>query len=203
MATVLYEPKSIAESIKDMPLMWMAVANVVLFVGMTILASGIGIRRSFTQVLERLGLTRITWKQVGQLLVFALFFSLAMQFLEQALMPFVPENIRQALELISAAMEVHGSFWAVLGQGLIIGISAGLGEEILFRGLLQPVFGLIPTTLLFAMFHFHYGFTIVLVQLFIVGLVLGIVRKRINTTAAIVLHSGFDFFAVMYSFYHH
>jgi membrane protease YdiL (CAAX protease family) len=84
-----------------------------------------------------------------------------------------------------------------------VGISAGLGEEILFRGLIQPVFGVLATSALFALIHLHYGPTPLLLELFLIGIVLGLVRQRWNTTAAIWVHGGFDFFALISPLLHH
>lgn len=90
--------------------------------------------------------------------------------------------------------------WATLGVALIIGFSAGVGEEVLFRGLMQPVFGVIPAAILFALIHSHYGFTPILVLLGLLGAICGVVRLRFNTTAAILLHGAFDFFSIMLSY---
>ena len=42
---------------------------------------------------------------------------------------------------------------------LTLGLAAGIGEETLFRGALQPRFGLLITSLLFALLHSQYGIT--------------------------------------------
>jgi len=76
---------------------------------------------------------------------------------------------------------------------LAVSLSAGIGEELLFRGALQPRFGLVLTSLLFAIGHAHYGLSPAMVEVFIVGLVLGLVRRRTNTTACIVIHAGYNF----------
>jgi membrane protease YdiL (CAAX protease family) len=76
---------------------------------------------------------------------------------------------------------------------LAVSLSAGVGEELLFRGALQPRFGLVLTSLLFAVGHAHYGLSPATVEVFVIGLVLGLVRRRINTTTCIVIHAAIIF----------
>lgn len=73
-----------------------------------------------------------------------------------------------------------------------LGLAAALGEEIVFRGALQPRFGLILTAALFALTHSNYGITLSTLVVFILGLVLGWVRIRWNTVAAMALHATYN-----------
>lgn len=75
---------------------------------------------------------------------------------------------------------------------ITLGLAAALGEETLFRGALQPRFGLIFTTLLFALLHSTYGLTLATAIVFGVGLTLGLVRQRTNTTTCIVVHALYN-----------
>lgn len=75
---------------------------------------------------------------------------------------------------------------------LTLGVAAALGEETIFRGALQPRFGLLFTTLLFALLHSQYGFSFSTVAVFFVGLVLGILRQRANTTTAMITHAVYN-----------
>lgn len=80
-----------------------------------------------------------------------------------------------------------------LGEWFALALAAAVGEEILFRGALQPVFGLLPTAVLFALAHVQYGLTPVTAFVLILGLVLGAIRRRGNTTLTIVVHFGYNF----------
>ena len=80
-----------------------------------------------------------------------------------------------------------------VGDWLLLAVAAGIGEEILFRGALQPVLGIWVTSLLFAIVHTQYGLSVATVLIFIVGYVLGIIRRRQNTTVAILLHAAYNF----------
>ena len=81
---------------------------------------------------------------------------------------------------------------------LILGASAGIGEEAIFRGALQPRFGLILPSLLFTMLHGpQYGFNLALLGLFGVSIILGLERKYVNTTAAMITHALFNAIQVL------
>jgi membrane protease YdiL (CAAX protease family) len=81
--------------------------------------------------------------------------------------------------------------------GLVIGLGAALGEESLFRGAVQPVLGIIPTSLLFAALHIQYGPSVSLVYVLVLAFGLGFLRKRINTSAAFVAHASYNFLSVV------
>lgn len=75
---------------------------------------------------------------------------------------------------------------------LVTGVTAGLGEELLTRGLLQPRFGWLLPNLAFTAVHaYQYGPDAVL-SVFIVGSVLAAVRARWNTSASALVHGGYD-----------
>ncbi|MCX7668539.1 MAG: CPBP family intramembrane metalloprotease [Anaerolineae bacterium] len=75
---------------------------------------------------------------------------------------------------------------------MTLGVAAALGEESLFRGALQPRFGLFLTALLFALLHSNYGLTLATAIVFGVGLLLGIVRQRTNTTTSMIVHATYN-----------
>ena len=63
-----------------------------------------------------------------------------------------------------------------------------LGEETMFRGLLQPVFGVVLTSVCFALLHMRPGVEIAFLPVLGVSLALGWLRRRHGTAAAIVAH---------------
>ena len=83
---------------------------------------------------------------------------------------------------------------------LTLGLAAALGEETVFRGALQPRFGLVFTTLLFALLHSQYGLSFSTVAVFLVGLVLGILRQRANTTTSMITHAVYNMSLGLISF---
>lgn len=84
--------------------------------------------------------------------------------------------------------------WAMNPWGaLVLAVTAGVGEELLVRGLLQPRFGLILSNLAFAAMHaYGYGWD-GLVSVLILGSALGALRARTNTTVAMLAHAVYNF----------
>jgi len=81
---------------------------------------------------------------------------------------------------------------------LVLGLSAGVGEESIFRGALQPRFGVPVTALLFGLIHApQYGFSLVIASLVVMGFLLGIERRYFGTTAAILTHAAFNTLVVL------
>jgi membrane protease YdiL (CAAX protease family) len=85
---------------------------------------------------------------------------------------------------------------------LWFGLCAGIGEELLFRGSLQPLLGIWWTGLLFALAHYGTGrFNSMNLMkcgyaafLFLTSLMLGLVLLQIGLIAAVVFHSVGDAF---------
>jgi len=79
---------------------------------------------------------------------------------------------------------------------LLLGLSAGIGEEIALRGALQPRRGVFRTSVLFALLHVQYSwFGMAIIAL--LGLTLGWIRKRSSTSVAITVHGLYDVAAVL------
>jgi uncharacterized protein len=68
---------------------------------------------------------------------------------------------------------------------------------LLFRGALQPRYGIIPTSILFALLHSQYGFSFITLGTFLLGCVFGILAKRYGTTHAIIAHALYNTVAVL------
>jgi membrane protease YdiL (CAAX protease family) len=76
---------------------------------------------------------------------------------------------------------------------ILISLSAGVVEEVFFRGFLQPRVGIALSTALFAIAHFSYGQPFMLVGITLLSLVYAaIVRWRQNVWPAIAAHALFD-----------
>lgn len=80
-----------------------------------------------------------------------------------------------------------------LPAALLMAILSSAGEEIFFRGALQPVFGILISSVLFALVHAHYGLSPELLILFFVSVGFGLARERFSTTAAIICHATYNF----------
>ncbi len=164
--------------------------DAVLRVVVAFLGVGLAIRRTLPQSLERLGLRLPTaddlrWGIGGGIVIYAVFLVTATIWV--ALVS--PEQFE---EQTTAANQIAQMF-DTLPLALILSVSAAVGEEILFRGALQPVFGWIPTSIFFALLHIQYTLTPATLIIFIVSLGLGWIRQRQSTTAAIIAHFLYDF----------
>lgn len=84
-----------------------------------------------------------------------------------------------------------------IAKAAAIGLSAGIGEEILFRGAVQPRFGLWITVLLFTAGHTQYGLSPATLEVLLIGVILGVIRNRANTTTCIAVHTLYNFVDVL------
>lgn len=159
------------------------------------LAVGFGIRRNLAATLERLGLVRPTLRHltigIGLGLGLAGLMSLALPLMDalwQALG--WPKTDNEAFgELMAFAISPIGA--------LVIGVTAGLGEELGVRGVLQPRLGIWLSNLFFTSLHaFQYHWDALLV-VFVIGMACGLVRKHTNTTTAAIVHGVYNFVMVM------
>jgi membrane protease YdiL (CAAX protease family) len=153
---------------------------------------GIFVQRNFAETLLRLGLVRPKRLQFVAALLVAQLMALVgvgADFLSNWLTPQTANQLNQ----VSNAL--YGSFGSDILPWLLLAVSAGVAEEILFRGALQPRLGLLLTSVLFTTTHLQYGFSIVLGVILLGGLSLGLLRKYANTTTAIVCHVTYDLLA--------
>jgi membrane protease YdiL (CAAX protease family) len=87
----------------------------------------------------------------------------------------------------------------VLG-GLLLAVAAGVGEEVLFRGALQPRLGVVLTALVFAALHVQYQIPGIL-MIFVLGLALGLIKRQTSTTFTACVHVIYDLGAFLADFY--
>ncbi|HID87668.1 MAG TPA: CPBP family intramembrane metalloprotease [Anaerolineae bacterium] len=149
---------------------------------------GIFLRRDLRGALDRLKLRGVPlphWGLAAGATLLLLAFVWVVSFGWSRLWPQSYEEVERISELL------FGEFLSPLGA-LTLGLSAGIGEELLFRGALQPRFGLILTTLLFTVAHTQYTVSPALLEIFVVGLVLGLLRDRASTTVCILVHAAYN-----------
>lgn len=149
------------------------------------LGVGFAIRRDLSESLTRLGLrlpTREDLVNGGLAGLGMIVLSFVFQLVWAALTP--PDQFAQQTE----AAEVLTRVLATIPLTLIVSVSAAIGEEILLRGALQPIFGIYLTSAVFALLHSQYFLSPSLILLFILSLILGRLREQHSTTAAIFAH---------------
>lgn len=158
------------------------------FVVIGFLGVGLLIARPVTAALGRLGLTR---SLDGRWWLGATLLALASGYAVDRLWQSVaPESFGQ-VERLSEALFAPFLQAGLLGA-LTIALSAGIGEEILFRGAMQPRFGLLCTALLFTAVHTQYTVSPALLQVFVIGVLLGLTRREANTTTAVAVHASYN-----------
>jgi uncharacterized protein len=146
-------------------------------------------RRSLAATLERLAIRLPALPQIGLGLASALVLVpvvLAIELLSSRL----GIGVNQDVEKLS--QQLIGPLGRSIPGILTLGLAAALGEETMFRGALQPRFGLPLTALLFALLHSTYGLSISTLAVFLVGLVLGVIRQRANTTTSMIVHATYN-----------
>lgn len=165
------------------------VLSEILFAVVGLFGVGFLIRRTVPQLTARLGLEKprpihllagIGW--IGLLVILQTIAGAAWAFIN-------PEQAKLLEDVNRLLLADVDNVW----EWLILALAAGIGEELLFRGALQPVFGLGFTAVLFALVHVQYGYTPIMLFIVLLAIVLGLVRRYYNTTIAIFVHVGYDF----------
>lgn len=165
-------------------------ATAAMYLGLALLGVGWLTRRTFTAVIERLDLRlphRRDWLE-GLAAAGALFM------LAQAGVALWAELVPPAeFEMqTSAARRIFDAFNVSLLAGICLALGSALGEEILFRGALQPVFGIVVSSLFFVLIHAQYLLTPAAFILFGVSLGFGWLRFHRGVSAAIIGHAAYN-----------
>jgi membrane protease YdiL (CAAX protease family) len=171
-----------------------AASTVSTLIGMTLLSLGaIGflVKRDVRETLERLGLTRIRLRHVGVILggVVALYLiNLGSEWLQRLWFPDQWAHDQQINQMLAGGI--------TMGGAILVGVGAGVGEELAMRGALQPKLGLVLTSIAFAALHVHYSW-FGMAMIFVLGFALGWIRIRTSTSVSIVVHTLYDIVAVI------
>lgn len=153
---------------------------------------GIGwlLRRDWAASLERLGIQPLTSNQLTTGIGIGLVMVPIVMLIEFVSRQLLGIGVDPGVEALSE--ELLGPLMQSPLGILTIGLSAAIGEETLFRGAAQPRLGILLTSLLFALVHSNYGLSISTVIVFVLGLVLGYIRLRHNTSTAMVIHAVYN-----------
>jgi len=149
---------------------------------------GIFVRRDPRSTLDRLGLHRPTGKQLliaAGVTALLLAFDFGVNLVWQEVDPLSYDLVDRVTQ------HLFGNLISISGA-LILGLSAGISEELLFRGAVQPRLGLPLATVLFAVGHLQYGLTLAMLEILIIGLILGLIRNWASTTICIVIHATYN-----------
>jgi membrane protease YdiL (CAAX protease family) len=172
------------------------------FLAIALLGVGVGVRRNLRETVNRLGYGVLSLKQLGTVVLFigaAFALSAAADALFATLQP---DLYRRVGEISDVLFDPRGlSPVSAVLFALLVGVGAGLGEETLFRGAVQPVIGIPATSVLFASMHVQYGPSLLLVYVFLLSVGLGFLRKYINTTASFLAHAGYNALGIILAYF--
>ncbi len=163
---------------QEIPLLVLAVAGVGLFV-----------RRSWRDTAQRLGLTLppSRWWWIGAMITIGVFLAVGagIEAVAGVLTPATQKRVSDVSNVIFRRFDTPAAI-------VLLGVAAGVAEEVLFRGALQPRFGLIATAFLFAAVHTQYGITFASLEVFVLGVGLGLLRQWSGTLTCVLCHAGYD-----------
>lgn len=161
------------------------------YVLLALAAVGFQVRRDLRATLDRLGLKPLTPSHAGVVIlgvVGLLLLNHGADLVQQRVFPGLWKRDQEFNEALAGGLSST--------QAVLLGMSAGIGEEITMRGALQPRLGLTLTSLLFASLHVQYSWYGMLV-IFVLGMALGMIRRKTSTTAAMAVHVIYDIVAVL------
>lgn len=149
---------------------------------------GLLIRRSPRATLVRLGLVRPTfWQILLGLAAAGAFFAMGNGI--DALGHLLTPGIAQKVD--AANQRLFGHLGDPVGIATIA-LSAGICEEALFRGALQPRLGLLWTAIVFATVHTQYGLSLDAAAVLVLAVGLGLLRWLANTTTTTICHVAYN-----------
>jgi membrane protease YdiL (CAAX protease family) len=168
---------------------WTVVISQLLMTLVALAGVGLGVRRNGRETGERLGLGSLRPRYLGLAAAAVVILVLA-----QGVVGLLWESVNpQESEVVTDLTEVLLGDIDTVWEWFLLALGAGVSEELLFRGALQPVLGLGPTAVLFAFLHVQYGFTPVNLFVLLLGILFGVIRQRTNTTVAILIHFAYNF----------
>ena len=168
------------------PLMLLIPQNLA-FALAAVLGVGWGVRRSWPQVSERLGFTPPSARDF----LLGLAMALIMLFTTMLVGGLVTLVFGSESGLSSGFNEQIIRQLPGVGGVVLMGLATGIGEEMLYRGALQPVAGVWLTSFLFAISHIQYLSPAILV-IFVLGLLLGYTRNKWGLNTAIWSHALYN-----------
>ncbi len=163
-----------------------------LFVILGMVGVGWLTRKNLRQTLERLGIKRLGLKQFTMSLGF-LGLSFGALIGVSIVLGLIDPNIMKSAD---DAMQGLGGIEKTIFGVIVFTVGAGVGEEVLFRGALQPRFGIFFSSLLFSMAHIQYRMPVMAV-IFLFSVILAYERKMVNTTACMITHGLFNLIQLM------
>ena len=160
------------------------------YLALALLGPGWLTRRDLAGLMKRL---ELRWPTAGDVMA-GLALALALFMLAQAGMALWASSLPEAAfeTQTAGARQVFALFVASLPTAIVLALATALGEELLFRGALQPIFGIGLSSLVFVSFHGQLLFTPGALILFGVSLAFGWLKRRRGTSAAVICHAVYN-----------
>jgi hypothetical protein len=172
-----------------------SVVSVVSDIALALAGVGFLLTRDLRAALARLDLRPIRLQQAGWAVGAAVLFHAVvgvMEWTESVVLP--------GLHRLEDRFDYEFVGIPPLVGAALVSVAAGVGEEILFRGALQPRIGIVASAALFAVLHVQYQVPGIL-MIFVVGLALGLLKGWSSTTFTVVVHVVYDLGAFLLDFY--
>ena len=160
--------------------------NTTVYVLLALLGVGRLVRRDWASTCERLGLRLPTSMDVLVGIALGCILYLGVSLMTLIWQSMVPASTFQWQT--AAARGIFDALSSSLFLGALVALLAAIGEETLFRGALQPVFGVVIASLFFTAIHLQYTSSPAVAIVFVVSLAFGLARAWLSTTAAIISH---------------
>ena len=160
------------------------------FLVLAFVGVGLFVRRSPREAAQRLGFKRPTqaWWWLVALAAIGGFLAVAFG-IEAVANVVAPAQQKQVTDVSNVLFSHFNNPFAIV----FLGVLAGVVEETLFRGALVPRLGVVLSALLFAALHTQYAVSFATLEVFVLGIGLGWLRKYSGSTwPAIVTHAGYD-----------
>jgi membrane protease YdiL (CAAX protease family) len=166
------------------------VYNLAWTIPLALLLVGVPIRRTVREAFSRLGVRQLGFRGWGVGIGAAAVLWVAGTVMDQVTYWLwgVAGWPRTEPELVNLMM---GAALSPVGA-VVAAIAAGLGEELMMRGVLQPRFGWLLPNLAFTAAHALQYNLDALLSVFVLGALLALVRARWSTSEAIVAHTLYD-----------
>jgi membrane protease YdiL (CAAX protease family) len=157
------------------------------FVLAALLGVGWGVRRNWQGVTRRLGLSRPRGRDVWLGATMALLMLMSTMLVGALVTIMFGDGLAESTGFNQQIIQQLPG----VGGVLLMGFASGIGEELLYRGALQPVARLWLTSLLFALSHIQYLSPAIAI-IFVLGLLLGAIRDRWGLNTAIWAHAVYN-----------
>jgi len=180
--------QGLTETVETVPL-WGIALQALVFCLFAFVGVGLYTRRPWKLTLVRLGVDRIPRRSMliaAASVIGLLMVNMTVTIIWVLVNPEQVEALGQISKVLMGGVDSFGSIF-------LVAICSSVSEELLFRGAMQPRFGILFTSIVFALVHLQYAISPATLLILIIGIVLGVLRRQFGTWTAIFTHFGYNF----------